>query len=70
MIHFAFDRSPNDVRLMLAGREDEDFPGLEDRLDAHGNRLARNILLPKEVGCRVLAGHQIQGDQSGATLGP
>ena len=47
-----------------------DLAGLEDRGDAHRDRLARHVLLAEEVGRGVLAGHQVEGDEPGAALEP
>ena len=69
VVHLALDRPTHDGGLVLAGREDEDLAGLEDRGDAHRERLARDVLLAEEIGRRVLPGHQVERDEAGAALG-
>ena len=69
VVHLALDRAAHDLGLVLAGGEDEDLAGLEDRGDAHRDRLARDVLLAEEVGGGVLPGHQVERDKPGAALG-
>src|SRR5688500_13460050 len=68
VIHLAFDRAPDDVRLVLAGREDQDLARLEDGGDPHRDRLAGDVLLAEEVRRAVLAGDEVEGDEAGAAL--
>ena len=69
VVHLALDGAAHDRGLVLAGGEDEDLARLEDGGDAHGERLAGDVLLAEEVGRGVLPGHQVEGDQPGAALG-
>ncbi len=62
---FALDRARHDRRLMLAGRQQRDLPGIEDRRDAHSERFARHIFYAEEVGRGVLPGQRVEHDDAG-----
>ena len=62
---FAFDRARHDPRLMLAGREQGDLFGVENRGDTHRDRLARHVLDAEEIGRGVLAGQRVERDDAG-----
>ena len=69
VVHVALDRPPDDLGLVLAGGEDQDLAGLEDRLDPHRDRFARDVLFAEEIGRGVFARDQVEGHESGAALG-
>jgi hypothetical protein len=69
VVDLAFDCPAHDVGFVLAGGKDQYLPGLEDRLHAHGDRFAGDVLLPEEVSRRVFPGDQVQGHHPGAALG-
>ena len=69
-VELPFDGTADDVGLVLAGGEDGDLAGLEDRGDAHGERLTGNVLLAEEVGGRVTPGNGVERDEPGAALEP
>ena len=68
VVHLTLDRAPDDGRLVLPGGENEDLAGVENRGDAHRDRLARNILLAEEVRGRIHPRHEVQGDEPGAAV--
>ncbi len=68
VIHFALDRPAHDFGLVLSGGENGDLAGLEDRGHTHCDGLAWDVFVSKEIGCRVLPGHEIQRDQAGPAL--
>ncbi len=52
----AFDRLANDLRLVLAQRDEHDFAGVEDRRQAHRERLRGHVLFAEEIaGARLAA---------------
>ena len=65
-----FDRAADDPGLVLAGRDQRDLPRLEDRRDAHRDRLGRHVLLAEEVGRGVLARDRVQVDEPRARAAP
>ena len=69
VVDLALDRAADDRGLVLAGGENHDLAGLEDRGDAHRDRLAGHVLLAEEVGGGVLPRHQVERDQPGPALG-
>ena len=68
VVHLSLDRPAHDRGLVLASREDQDLPRLEDRRDAHRERFSRHVLLAEEIGCRVLPGHQVESHQPSPAL--
>jgi hypothetical protein len=55
----------DDGRLVLPSREQGDLAGLEDSRDAHGDRLARHVVLAEEIRGRILAGHGVEEYRAG-----
>ena len=68
MIHLALHRAAHDVRLVLSSGEDHDLAGLEDGPHAHRDRFPRHVVLAEEVGGGVLAGDEVQRDETGPAL--
>ena len=62
----AFDRARHDRRLVLAGREQGDLFGIEDRGDARRERFPRHVLHSEEVGGGVLPGERVERDDARA----
>ena len=63
-VDLSFDGAAHDRRLVLAGREDRDLPCVEDRGDAHRDRLLRYVLLAEEVSRRIPPRHAHRGDET------
>ena len=58
--HLAFDRAAHDRSLVLASRDQRDLPCAQDGRHAHRQRLARHVLLPKEIRRGVPPRHHVQ----------
>src|SRR5690625_5929208 len=66
-IHIArpLDRAPDDIGLVLPGRDQRDLSRFEDRPDAECDRLDRDIVLAEEVLCRGPSCHRVECDEAG-----
>ena len=62
---FPFDRTRDDRRLVFAGRQQGDLPGVENRGNAHRDRLARDVFDAEEIGRGVLARQGVERDDAG-----
>ena len=60
----ALDRTRDDPRLVFAGRQEGDLPGVENRGDAHRDRLARDVLDAEEIGRGVPARQRVERDDA------
>jgi len=70
VVHLTFDRTAHYLGLVLSGSQDHDLAGLEYRRHAHRDGLTRYVLISKEVGRRILPGHEVEGDEAGTALKP
>ena len=64
----ALDRARHDVGLVLPRGDQRDLARIEDRGDAHRDRLARYVVLAEEIGGRVLAGDRVEDRETGARI--
>ncbi len=61
-------RAADNAGLVLAGGEQGDLAGFEDRGHAHGDRLVRHVVLAEEIGGGVLSGDAVERDETGPAL--
>src|SRR5690625_1352017 len=59
------DRAPDDIGLVLTGRDQRDLSRFEDRPDAECDRLDRDIVLAEEVLGRGPSCHRVECDEAG-----
>ncbi len=67
-VDLAFDRAADDARLVLASGQDRDLARIHDGGDAHGDRLARHVLLAEEVGGRVASRDRVERHEARPAL--
>ena len=65
---FAFDRLGDDRRLVLAERQHDHLPCVENRADAHRDRPPRHVLLAEEIAGGVDPRHAVERDQPRAAV--
>src|SRR5688500_19671614 len=67
-VDLTLDSPLDDSCFVLTGREDDDLARVENRRDAHRERLTRDVFLTEEIGGGILAGDVVEVHETRPTL--